>query len=251
MTTELFSKGLLNKILASIPEDFEKSLIVKKNEPNTLQLLKLSILALFNNILYSPFLDRYGNSELKALWLLKNIECAQKVFAQYNFLDYYPYVENGRYIEPFFSTRMHIGHVVKQWDILLLWLPSLLSVLSTYKNVRKILKQELVFSLAQIVNREKNLEKTFNGLAVNLLFSIGEYNSTMDKFVDMFLPIDRDEENPINMQKELARNVDNTRENPPIFSDKTICLLSRSRDGGKVLTILSELDKKSTGRFNA
>ena len=251
MTTELFSKGLLNKILASIPIDFEKSLVVKKNEPNTLQLLKLSICSLFNNLLYSPFLEKHGSSEFKALWLLRNIVCAQKVYAQYHFLDFYPYIDNNYYIDSFFSARAQHGDPIHQWNLLLTWFPNVLAGIKIMQKVMTLVKPEVVSTILEIANNEKQLEKTFNTLAINLLFSIGEYHSTMDKFVDMFLPINRDEENPINRRKELARNLDNPREILPIYSDKTICLLTRSREGGQVLTILSELEKNSTGRFNA
>lgn len=251
MTTELFSKNLLNKILASIPRDFEKSLTVKQNEPNTIQLLKLSIISLFNNVLRSPFFDKYANNTFKALWLLKNIECAQKVFAQYNFLDYYPYIDNGDYIEPFISNRIHVGDIPHQYDVLTLLIPNVMAAITTLKNVQETLKPAVYFRLMQMAETEAKLDKTVSSLAINLMFSIGEYNSTMDRFVDMFLPINRDDELPINREKELARSLDNTRSNEPIFSDKTICLLSRSREGGQVLTILSDSDKNSSRRFHA
>lgn len=252
--TELFNKNLLRKILASISIQFDKNLLVREREPNTLQLLKLAIRAFFNNILKCAFLDIHGNNLLKALWLLQNMECARKIYGQYNFLDYFPYIENGNYI-PSFSINHHHnngnGDVIHEWNNMLYAMPNILAAIGSLRKVREKMKHELILHLKYLNEHETKLSQTFINLAINMLYDIGEYNSTIDRFIDIFLPVARDDNEDILLKKAHARNIDNTHENEPIFSDKSICLLTRSRDGGKILTILSDSNKDAIGRLGA
>lgn len=253
MTTEIYSKGLLRKILASIPANFEENLLLRAGEPNSLQLLKLAIRAFFNNILRCPFLDIHGNSVLKALWLLKNIECSNNIFEQYNYMDMYPFTDtNGGlfYMPPFMNNQVHPVHVVHQWNLMLQWLPNIMAGIGSLTKAQALVKQELLHSLSRIAHEEATTMSNMRKLAVNLLFDVGEYNSTLDTFIDIFLPIDRSDENGHNpaVSKQHERNIDNTRANEPIFSEKSMCLLALSSDGAKILTILSESDKYSVGR---
>ncbi|WBR61506.1 hypothetical protein [Drosophila suzukii associated hytrosavirus 1] len=250
MTTELYSRGLLKKILASIPANFTENLIVRAGEPNTLQLLKLAIRAFFNNILRCPFLDVHGNDLLKALWLLQNIECSKNIFAQYNYLDLYPYTDAAGYIPPFITSLVHPQHVVRHWNIMLEWLPNVLAAINSLTKARSVHKKELLAYLARLASEESTIRRTIQKLAVNLLFDVGEYNSTLDTFIDIFLPIDRQGEGSI-VSKQTERHIDDTRANEPIYSEKSMCLLALSSDGSKILTILSESDKYSLGRPSA
>lgn len=243
MTTKLYSKTFLRNLLASIPTQFEQMLIVQRREPNTLQLLKLSIQAFFNNILICPFLESHGNDILKALWLLQNIQCAQNIFEQYNFLDYYPFIDdNGTYM-PSFVTNLKIpGNTIHQWNILLEWLPNILAAVQSLKKVRQLMKIELLQRLDLLATTRNHYEDNFRLLSINLMYDIGEYNNTLDKFIDMFLPIDRHDEKLLQDERDSERH-SIKKSSDTMFTDKSICLLTRSRDGGQLLTILPDLNK--------
>lgn len=242
MTTELYSKGLLKEILASIPLNFEKSLIVREEEPNMLQILKLSLRAFLNNILKSPFLDIHGNDVIKALWLLQNIECAKKVFKQYNYLDYFPYSDgNGENTPPFLSCHILPLDVIQEWNENLEMLPYLYGAVQTMKKVKHTLKNEIFDCFDVIAKEEAELSQNFRKLAVNLLFDVGEYNGALDIFIDKFMPIERGEQKIIISQKESDRFINNTKENEPIFNEKNICILSKKNDGTNTLTFSQSL----------
>lgn len=246
MTNELYSRNLLRKILASIPEHFDKNLLVRVGEPNTLQLLKLAIRAFFNNILKCPFFDSHANDVIKALWLLQNIECAKNVFEQYNYMDYYPFTNDSQtgYMPSFMSNLMLYGNVVHQWNLLLEWTPKIMAAVATLKNTRTIQKDDLLKRLQMLATEEQTNKINVKKLAVNLLFEVGEYNSTLDKFIDIFLPIDRDDDG----LKQYEHDIATMKAAEPTFSEKSMCLIGVSSDGSKILTILSESDKYSIGR---
>lgn len=255
MMTELFSKNMLSKILASIPIQFDKQLIVRNGEPNTLQLLKLSIRALFNNILRCPYLEIHGNDKLKALWLLQNIECSKNIFRQYNYLDYYPYVDNSGedYDQPFITSQVRPRDPIGQWKIIYLMLANVIAAKRSLNNAIQEQKYELLQRLHLIGQTEEKLIVNSQNMSVDLLFRIGEYNSTLDRFIDIFLPIDRDDHIETQKQKELNRNSQNHNniQLPPLYTDESICMLQKTQDGKSILTIVPDLDKDARGCFSA
>lgn len=250
MMTELFSKNMLSKILASIPIQFDKHLIVRNGEPNTLQLLKLSIRALFNNILRCPYLEIHGNDKLKALWLLQNIECSKNIFRQYNYLDYYPYIDSSGddYDQPFITSQIRPLDPIGQWNIIYLMLTNVIAANRSLKNAMQEQKYELLERLHLIGQTEETLILNSQKMSADLLFRMGEYNSTLDRFIDIFLPINRDDHIEAREQKELNRKSHN---NIPLHTDESICMLQKTQDGNSILTIVPDLDKDARWRFSA
>lgn len=250
MTTQLFSVDLLRRILASIPSNFEQQLHVRVGEPNTLQLLKLAIRAFFHNILKFPHLEIYGNDLLKAIWLMVNKQCAISVFEQYNYMDYYPFVDdsgggNSDFIPPFVSNLKLDGNVVTIWNLILESLPYYMAANESLKQALLIQRNELLSHMQLLADTENENNDNLHKHAVRTMFDVGEYNCTLNKFVDIFVPIDRSDEDDIYASKANERDTDLTKANKPIFSDQTMCLMALSGDGSKILTILSESDKQS------
>lgn len=246
MTTDVrpYTKNLLEKILASIPMDFDKMLIVNSGEPNTLQLLKLAIQAFFNNVLRSPFIDIHGNDIIKALWLLKNIDCSQQIFTQYNYLDYFPFTNdtNTEYIPSFMSNVKREGNILNNWLDMNVSAPNLIAANTSLARARHLQHDDVWQSFQLYIDEEQQTHTNLQTLATKLLFDVGEFNSTLDKFIDIFLPITRDEsDTDLYLTKENERmNMAMQQADYPIFSEHTICLLAMSNDGSKILTIHTE-----------
>lgn len=259
-TEQLYTKQLFHRILASLPAYSEEAtknlLILKANEPNTLQLLKLCIRAYFNNILNSVFISLHANDLMKALWLLQNIDCAKKIFTQYNYLDYNPYSDGEivSYLPPFINTQIHEQDVIYRWNTILERLPSLQGSIGTLRKVHKQMRNELFARFTNIAKEERNFEQTFRSLAVNLLYEVGEYNNNITRFIDMFLPsegenifnnLQKDKERSCALNnsissKAIVRFMDNNgQDSHQRFNEKSICLLARSVDGSSVLTLLN------------
>lgn len=232
--TELFNRQLLTKILASIPTKFEYLLQVRDNEPHTLNLLKLTIRAFMNNILRCHFLDLHGNDLLKALWLLQNIESSKRIFEQYNFLDYYPFIDENKNQYPSFSIyKIHSLDVNYNQTIMMERLPYILGAIRTLKNVQSLLKEELLERFDFLAQNESKIVNNFEKLSINLMFDIGEYNGTIMEFINIFLPTDTDD---------LKHNKHRltTEKNEHRFNSKSICVLSQSRDGNRLLTFMPD-----------
>lgn len=241
MTTPLLSKDLLSKILASIPKEYERMLQIKVGEPNALQLLKLTIRAFFHNILRFPYLEIYGNDLLKALWLVNNKYCASAVFEQYNYMDYYPFTEENDFIPPFATIP---NDIVSIWNMLLQSLPIFMGVNNSLRAAVREQSKELLLHFDLLAETERENNDNLYKQAVKILFDVGEYNCALTKFLDIFLPIDRTEDDEIYASKQCQRDTD-TKANKPIFSDQTMCLLALSGDGSRILTILSETSDKN------
>lgn len=253
MTTELYSKELLRTILASIPQRFDSNLQLRVGEPNSFQLLKLAIRAFFNNILRCPFLEIHGNDVLKALWLLQNIDCARRVFDQHNYLDLFPFVGGDPLLyEPSFMTNLKLPrNVVHQWDLMLEWLPNLMAANTSLARARVEQRDDVWKRFKMIGDSEQQTNKNVHYLAINLMYELDEFDGTLDRFIDMFLPIDRDDEDEMEQdQDEIVRKLRGreTTEQGPIFSDMTMCLLAMSSDGSKILNILTESDQDNIMR---
>lgn len=245
MTTNVFSSNLLNKILSSIPDQFDKILILREREPNTLQLLKLAIRVFFNNILRCHFLEIHGNEYLKALWLVQNIQCAIRVFGQFNYMDYYPFVddEGTSYIPSFVTNTKSNGDIVYNWNMALERLPYVMAANTSLKRALNLQRPDIYKRLILLGDKEQETLINIRDLSVRMMFNIGEYNSTLDKFIDIFLPINRDDDDEFYESKRYERDRDNTRAIEPTFNDNTMCLLARDSDGTCIFTTLSKLNK--------
>lgn len=240
--TELFSKELLTKVLASIPNNIEQLLVVRDDEPHLFNLLKLMIRAFLNNILRSQFISVHGNDWFKALWLLQNIYSAQRIFEQYNYLDLYPYIDENHVQLPSFPTfSTHNNDVNYNLAIMTERLPYLMGAVNTMRHVRTLVKAELVQRLYMLAQDEKNTIQNYQTLATNLMFDVGEYDSSFDKFVALFMVDDDDDTE----EKQEANNKNKRRKlatiKPRRFNERSICVLSQMQDGGKLLTFLPQL----------
>lgn len=241
-TSEIYSKCLLKEILASIPNEFEKELIMREGEPTMLQLLKLSILAFYNNILRCPFMERHGNNLLKALWLLKNIECASKVFKQYNYMQLYPFINDTRteYLLPFMTNMMLPDNVVHEWNTMQELIPIILAAIQSLRNTIPLQRLDLLKAFQKLSIEESKITETMQNLAVNLMLETGEYNSSIDNFIDIFMPVDR---------FDVGDTTDGGQENAPdlslmdepIFSEKSICMLHQMVNGENIVNHLPSL----------
>lgn len=246
MTTEIFSTDLFKKILASIPTQFADYLIVRGGEPNSLQLLKLAIRAFFNNILRCHFLEAHGNDYLKALWLIQNIQYASAVFNQYNYMDYYPFVDDTCtwYIPSFMNNAKLTEDVVHYWNLMLLKTPYIMAANGSLRKVAQLECSEVLQRLLTLAATETQDLTNLQTLTVKLMFDIGEYDSAVDKFIDIFLPIDRTDDEHIYKSKRMMtrRSTTYDRVDKPNFGDHTTCMLAMNSEGSRILTILNTFD---------
>lgn len=242
-TKKIFTQSLLNRILMSIPPDLYQNLQVKEREPVTIQFLKLSIQAFFNNVLRSPFMDLYGNYYLKALWLDFNIDCAKMIFNQHNFLDFYPFVEKNSFFPGFIDSE-NPNDINYQWRNILEQLPYIYGGIGSLIKMKAPLKIEILHRFKRMADEEKHLLENLKDMAVNLMFETGEYNNAIDSFIDLMLPIDRNDQQVIISEKEqnrisLNNNTNKINSNNTMFSDKYICLLAKTKDGEQIVSFMS------------
>lgn len=238
--TAPFSKKLLTEMLASLPNNIEQLLLVRDNEPHILNVLKLTIRTFFNNILRSNFINIHGNDWFKALWLLQNVNSAQRIFEQYNFLDLYPYIdENRNQITSFPINIINQSDVNYNTTIFTERIPYLLGAIETLKKVRLLIKEEILQRFELLATSEIKQNEIFQHLAVNLMFSVGEYDSGLDKFIDLFISNDDDTNEEQNKRKDRKDFPEMQNQNNSNFSERSICVLSETNEG-KVLTLLPD-----------
>lgn len=244
MTANVFSTDLFTKLLASIPAHFN-ILVVREGEPNALQLLKLAIRAFFNNILRCEFIESHGNDYIKALWLIENIQCATQIYRQYNYMEYYPFVNDNvtDYIPPFMTNTKSNNDIVHIWQLVLEKTPYVMAANTTLKRAIRLQRDDILDRLRFIADEEQKTITNIKDLAIKLMFDIGEYNSTIDKLIDIFIPINRDDENEFYEKMKSKRDRDYTKANEPPFNDRTVCVLKRDNNGSRILTMMRILDK--------
>lgn len=244
-TAEVYSENFFEQILASIRAlqfDFD-NLILKAGEPKHVQLLKLSLRAFFNSILKCPFIDKCNSFYIKALWHMHNITCAKLIYAQYNYMDLYPFVLDTNNFEPTFpSCYYREGDFLREFEKLLLRIPMLVKANKSLDNTRPYLRNDILEHLFYLAETEKTHGGNLEKLAIKLMFQVGEYNNSLDKFIDIFLPIDRGDDedeadasrlsNRLNLQRPKLREVS-------MFMNQSLCMLAKSRDGNRLLTIHS------------
>lgn len=233
---KIFSEKLFKHLTDKIHVyDLKNELRLRVGEPNTLQFLKLMIMCYYNNILKSPFMEEYGNVELKALWLMMNMECAKKVFNQYNYLDFHPYNYNQVMLMPRFTKvqdfKRKEDDVLVNWNYMMGRTEFVMGSSNILKSARKPLKEEIMSYLNYIAIEDKKLNKRFTKIGTNLLFDIGEYGGALEKFIDLFLLIDRSEQKEIMYRKDHDRKASEGTLNRPVFDRKYLCLLTKSNEG--------------------
>lgn len=257
-TAEVYNETFFKQILASIRElelDFDKNLSLNKNEPNLIQLLKLLLRAFFNSILKCPFIDKSGCYYIKALWHIYNITCAQSIYLQHNYMDLYPYQNDGYnfYLPGFPSCFDKNGDSIHEYHNMMTQLPYLIAATRSLNNIKPFYQKDVLEHLLYLVEDEKSMVDNLQKLAINLMFHVGEYsNNAMDKFVDIMTmggvggggnpddSEDEDEEDSRILDRALSHR--SKLKEAPLSLNKSLCLLAKARDGNRLLTIQSNKD---------
>lgn len=254
----MFSPYLLRGKLASIPDNLHDLLLLRVNEPNIIQLLKLAIRAFFNNILRAPYMETNTSPcvILQALWLTLNMQASSRLYSQYHFVDLYPYVdfEVQDFIEPFPTSQFRENDVAFETQALNTYLEYLITAAVNIDKATKFPMGDYLFSLEKLISEEKNLPKRFDHNARTLMRKIGERHGKFEFLLNMFMKdvIDKNnnnEENNIDIDDLKLDDIKNNTDYD-LFSDKSICLLSRSRDGEQIITILPNAGRATGGGGN-